>query len=171
LIIAITNRGEFTLRMRSDKKVKLTSSLKEARDKVLMVIKTQSTAIESDFKLMSAARYKEVYGKTPQQAGVETTKKMCDGVLTEVVLFRELAEGEWKMKIRDESAARQQEIIDNGKSLIRNSQQDTVFKSLANAATSALSVKVVLPTEVGDQPGNNMRCEIIHVYRVTRYNR
>ena len=148
------NRGEFKLKMRGSRKDGLAQSMRDARQKVLTVSKTQSTSVETKFSAMSVARYKEVYGKTPQQAGLETTTRMCDGKATEIVLFRNLPEGEWDLTVKDESAARQEEIIDNGKSVIRESQQDNIFQGLASAATSALSVKAVLPSDRGNQQPN-----------------
>ena len=142
------------MKVRGEKKSSLQQSMTQARSTVVSVSKTQSTSLESKFKAMSVPRFKEVYGKTPQQAGLETTTRMCDGKATEIVLFRNLPEGEWDLTVKDESAARQEEIIDNGKSVIRESQQDNIFQGLASAATSALSVKAVLPSDRGNQQPN-----------------
>ena len=153
MIAKINSVGIYQLKVRGEKKSSLQQSMTQARSTVVSVSKTQSTSLESKFKAMSVPRFKEVYGKTPQQAGVETTKKVCDGKLTEIVLIRNLPDGEWDMTIKEESAAQQKELIDNGNMVIRESQQDQIFKSLGKQAMSALS-KAVQPSALGNQQPN-----------------
>jgi hypothetical protein len=147
-MIRLINDGKVPLKARGDKKKALTEKLQEARR--VQVTFTRSLKVKgvSAYKALSVDRYKETHqGKHPHDNGLTTVFHSLDGTMQEVVLVRQLPQGEWELHVEDATEIAKTEELANSETAIRESQLDDRLAQVKNTMTGAIGKAAICEDE------------------------
>ena len=106
----------------------------------------------STYKALSVDRYKETHkGKHPHENGVTTTFQSLDGIVQEVVLVRQLPQGEWEVKVEDSTEIAKREEIANSDTAIREGQLDDRLAQVTSTMTGTIGKAAICEAELDEK--------------------
>lgn len=122
-----------------DPSVKVKAALDAARRRTLERVRASGTVAKTKFRLMTIARYKELHdNRHPREDGHTTMRKTLDGEEVEVVAVRVTPAGEWEYNIEESDRFELRDMMDDGKQILRATQQEDKHKQLVAGMTTEL---------------------------------
>ena len=151
-LIRLINDGKVPLKARGDKRKTLTDKLLEARSAQVSFTRSLEVKGVSTYKALSVDRYKETHkGKHPHENGLTTTFQSLDGIVQEVVLVRQLPQGEWEVKVEDSTEIAKREELANSDTAIREGQLDDRLAQVTSTMTGTIGKAAICEAELDEK--------------------
>jgi hypothetical protein len=131
----LVKQGKVSLKTRGKKLEDIQSSLRDARDKILSIIRSSKLTETQRFKGMTVARYLEKFQRTPEADNLKIIHRMRKGILTPCVFLAKDHADEWDVDVADEEQVEERDIY--SKSEVR----ECIVREVPRAASSPAKPK------------------------------
>ena len=123
--IELINTGLLKTKDRQSRKSKLKSELLDLRQTIVSKFKMSGRVNKTEFECQTVKEYEaQNNGQCPKKAGEKVGKEFHRGKFQDVVYFATRPEGRWLLSIEDHNFAKSEELVDDGKGMVRSSQAE-----------------------------------------------
>jgi hypothetical protein len=134
-MLQLVNAGQVRFKAKTAQNAK--AKLAMARKKVVEEFRESAQEIVTPYKMYDKAVFEEAHPGAIEKQGLKTTWKTVDGARREVVLVRQLPQGEWDVAVRERTGVKLREEIDSSDLQIHEGQQLQKFEGSRKRLTVA----------------------------------